>query len=174
MPEQIIKVAIPEVLIHPFFFSEKEISLNLADHASLTSGVFYFELLFFNGLAAKTPWTSPELFLPQLQEEWNIHKSMLEDLHHQRQKDGIIEEMRQSVGLFLEYLYWCNGKPVCLNKFPDFSDLKLKPVNLEERAGFIAARPGLYHSFVQLCELMLELEKLVAKEKVIKKASSRK
>jgi hypothetical protein len=173
MPEQIKKVAIPAELFHPFFFSEKDISLNLSDKASWTNENFYFELLFFNGIVSDTPWMSPELFLPILQEEWGIQKRVLEDLHRKRLKNGIIEAMKKSLGLFLEYLYWNNGKPVCLNNFPDFSDVKLRPVNLVERAEFIAARPGLYHSFVQLCELMIEMEKLAAKENV-KKASNRK
>jgi hypothetical protein len=106
-------------------------------------------------------------------EEWNKLKSVLEDLYRQRKKQGIDEAMKKGMSLFLQYLFWCNGKPVCLKEFPDFSVLRMKPVNLEERAGFIAARPGLYHSFVQLCELMNEQEKLWAKENVIKKASSR-
>ena len=50
--------------------------------------------------------------------------------------------------------------------------LEMKPVNLEERLGFIISRPTLFHSYRQLTELMVEQEKLYAKKNIVKKRLS--
>ncbi|MCQ6277884.1 YpoC family protein [Bacillus sp. EB600] len=173
MAENMKKLPIPLELYHPFFFSEKEMSLDLADKSLWTGDNFRYEILFYNGIVANKPWTNPVEFLPQILDEWNRLKIGIEELHHQRKKNGVIEKMKNGTGLFLQYLFWSNEKPVCLKELPAFPDLSMKPVNLEERAAFIIARPGIHHAYVQLCELMIEQEKLFAKKITIKKASSR-
>lgn len=172
MTENIRILPVPPELFHPFFFSQKEINLGIIDQSPWLKENFYFEVLFYNRINAKKPWTSPGLYLPQIHDEWNKWKTKMEELHHLRKKEGIIELMKKGITLFLQYLFWSNGKPVCLEKLPSFGALKLKPVNMEERAEFIFSRPSLYHSYVQLCELLNEQEKLFAKECIIKKASS--
>jgi len=172
MDENIKTLPIPLELSHPFFFSEKEISLNIADQSLLTGENFRFEILFYNGLDAHKPWTDPGIFLPRILEEWNKLKIGIEELHHQRKKSGVIEKMKNGTGLFLQYLFWSNEKPVYLKELPAIPDLSMKPVNLEERAAFIIARPGIHHAYVQLCELMIEQEKQIAKRNTLKKASS--
>jgi hypothetical protein len=173
MSENTKKLSIPLELFHPFFFSEKEISLDLSEQSSGNGENFSYELLFYNGIEANRPWTNPEQFVPTLQDIWGKVKPIIEEMHHQRKKDGIKEAMKKGIGLFLQFLYWSNGKPVFLKELPLFTNISIKPVNLEERVGFIISRPGLYHSYVQLCELMIEQEKLFAKNMMIKKASSR-
>jgi hypothetical protein len=171
MSENMKKFPIPMELFHPFFFSEKEIYLDLAEQ-SLNGENFSYEILFYNGIEANKPWTNPERFVPLILDNWSKVKPIIEEMHHQRKKAGIKEVMKNGISLFLQFLYWCNGKPVFLKELPVFADISIKPVNLEERVGFIISRPGLYHSYVQLCELMIEQEKLFAKNKIIKKASS--
>jgi hypothetical protein len=172
MSENMKKLQLPSELFHPFFFSEKEVNLDMKEPTSMLVQNFYFELLFYNGIESKKPWTCPEYFLLLLKDEWGKLRPAIEEMHHQRKKDGINGAMKKGVGLFLQYLYWSNGTPACLKELPNFIDVKIKPVNLEERVGFIIARPGLFHSYVQLCELMIEQEKLFAKNNMIKKASS--
>lgn len=172
MSENMKKLLIPLELFQPFFFSEKEVSLDLKEPISEIGENFYFELLFYNGIESKRPWTCPEHYLPLILDKWDKLKTVIEEMHQQRKKEGIKEAMRKGVGLFLQYLYWSNEIPVCLKDLPDFIGVRIKPVNLEERAGFIIAKPGLFHSYVQLCELMIEQEKLFAKNNMIKKASS--
>lgn len=172
MSENMKNFLIPIELSHPFFFSEKEISLDLKEPTSEIGENFHYELLFYNGIESIRPWTCPEQFLPLILDKWDQLKTVIEEVHRQRKKDGISEAMKKGVGLFLQYLYWSNGIPVCLKELPDFINVKIKPVNLEERAGFIISRPGLFHSYVQLGELMIEQEKLFAKHNLIKKASS--
>lgn len=173
MQENKEKLPIPVELFHPFFFSEKETCLDISDKSLISVGYFYYELLFYNGIEAKKPWTSPDLFLPQIHKKWDKLRIDIEELHHHRKKSGVTESIKKSICIFLEYLYWSNEKPVCLKDLPNFADLKIKPVNLEERVGFIISRPSLYQSFIQLCEMMMEQEKLFAKNTMIKKASSR-
>lgn len=169
MAESIEKLPIPKELCHPLFFPEKEVTLDPSDNFLVTGKNFYFEILFYNGIKGDKPWASPDLFIPQIHEEWSKVKHTVEELHHQRKKNRIIEEMKKGIGLFLQFLYWSNRKPVCLKGFPNNANLELMPVNLKERAEFIIARPNLYHSFVQLCELMNEQEKVFAKNNAIKK-----
>jgi hypothetical protein len=163
------KLSIPSQLFHPLFFSEKEISLSITEQPLKSCENFYFELLFYNGMKGNKPWTNSEQYLPLIHEEWQMQKREIENLYRQREKSEIIEAMKKGIGLFLQFLYWSNGKPVYLKELPTFSDLSLKPVNLDERAGFIISRPSLYHSFIQLCELMVEQEKLLAKADTMKK-----
>jgi hypothetical protein len=171
MSENKKKLKVPSELFHPFFFSETEVSLDCTEPASGIGKNFYYELLFYNGMKAKMPWTSPEQFLPLIQEEWGKLKPSIEDMHRQRKKHGINEAMKQGMALFLQFLFWSNGRPLCLKELPNFIELKIMPVNLEERAGFIMARPSLFHSYAQLCELMIEQEKQFAKYNMMKKAS---
>jgi hypothetical protein len=173
MSENMKKLQVPIELFHPFFFSEKEISLELSEQSTGPGENFYYELLFYNGIEANRPWTNPEQFVALIQDEWFNVRPIIEEMHHQRKKDGIKEAMKKGIGLFLQFLYWSNGKPVFLKEQLVFGKIRIKPVNLEERIGFIIARPSLYHSYVQLCELMIEQEKLFAKNNMIKKASSR-
>jgi hypothetical protein len=172
MSENMKKLQIPLEIYHPFFFSEKEICIGLSEQSLGIGKNFYHELLYYNRIETERPWSSPARFLPLIQNEWGKVKPDIEDMHHQRKKAGINEAMIKGIGLFLQYLYWSNGKPVNIKDLPVFANIRIKPVNLEERVGFIVARPGLYQSYVQLCELMIEQEKHFAKHNMINKASS--
>ena len=78
--------------------------------------------------------------------------------------------MKKGIGLFLQFLFWSNDRPISAIESTPLNLLEIKPVNLEERLGFIISRPNLFHSYRQLSELMVEHEKLFAKNKIIKKA----
>jgi hypothetical protein len=109
--------------------------------------------------------------LSHLLETWHQLKAEIEELHRQRKKEGTAEATQKGLELFLEFLFLSNDKPYSALERVSFTDLEYKPVNLTERVDFILNRPGLFPSYIQLCELMVEQEKIFAKKK-IKKASS--
>ncbi|MGX6442536.1 YpoC family protein [Neobacillus sp. K501] len=103
--------------------------------------------------------------------EWKKVKEQLEVLYRERDQKNTLDGMKKGVSLFIHYLFWTNEQPINSTKSITLDVLEVKPVNLEERIGFIIARPNLYHSFRQLSELMTEQEKLFAKKNILKKAS---
>lgn len=110
--------------------------------------------------------------LLDLEELWQKIKIELEELHRQRKKNVLEETSKKAIHLFMQYLYMSNDKSVSFQEPLSFTDLEIKPVNLKERLEFILARPSLFPSYVQLCELMAEQEKLAAKKRIMKKASN--
>ena len=79
--------------------------------------------------------------------------------------------MEKGIGLFIQFLSWSNDSQLTLKNLNQLTLLEIKPVNVEERLGFIISRPNLFHSYRQLSELMVEQEKLYAKKNIVKKAS---
>ena len=45
--------------------------------------------------------------------------------------------------------------------------LKIKPINIRERLDYIIQNPNKFHSFIQLSELFVEMEKLFRKQQVL-------
>jgi hypothetical protein len=80
--------------------------------------------------------------------------------------------MEKGIELFTQFLLLSNGQGETSKRSQCANSLIYKPVNVEERLAFIHSRPSLYQSFRQLCELMVEQEKIYAKITLIKKASS--
>jgi hypothetical protein len=101
--------------------------------------------------------------------DWNHVKAELETLYRDRNQKDTIHGMKKGIGLFIQLLFWVNEKEINLKEFEPLERLDSKPVNLDERLGFIIRRPNLYHSFRQLSELMIEQEKLYAKKNIVKK-----
>lgn len=110
--------------------------------------------------------------LYDIMEMWRQIKIELEELHRQRKKDALEETTKKAIHLFLQFLYLSNDKSFCFQEPLSFTDLEMKPVNLIERLEFILARPSIFPSYVQLCELMEEQEKLAAKKRIMKEASN--
>lgn len=106
-----------------------------------------------------------------LVEEWKIVQEQLEVLYRNRDQKNSLEGMKKGISLFIQFLFWTNEQPIDPNMPITLELLEVKPVNLEERLGFIISRPNLFHSYRQLSELMTEQEKLYAKNKILKKAS---
>lgn len=106
--------------------------------------------------------------------EWNTIKAELEILYRNRDQRNTLHGMKKGIGLFLQFLYGSNDSPVTVKDLKPLDSLKIIPVNLDERLGFIINRPNLFHSYRQLSELMTEQEKLYAKKKIVKKRLSQK
>ncbi|XJZ26013.1 YpoC family protein [Bacillota bacterium Lsc_1132] len=104
--------------------------------------------------------------------EWQKIKVRLEEQHRNRNQEEICDLMKKGIALFHQFLLWTNEYMDDVQKpTPLFSDLEFKPVNLAERIEFISSRPRLFHSFIQLSELMGEHEKIYQKKQAMKKAS---
>ena len=112
--------------------------------------------------------------IPFLLAEWNTLKTELETLYRNRDQQTTLQGMKKGIGLFIHFLYWSNDRQVKLKELEPLGSLEMKPVNLEERLGFIIRRPNLFHSYRQLSELVTEQEKLLAKKNIVKKRLSQK
>ena len=109
--------------------------------------------------------------IPLMLTEWeNIKIDLSKQFQHRNQINTLIQ-MKKGIGLFIQILFWSNDITVKLIEPFPWDELVFKPINLEERLGFIISRPQLFHSFRQLSELILEQEKLFAKINILKKAS---
>jgi hypothetical protein len=104
--------------------------------------------------------------------EWGRIKAQLEKLFLNRDQKNVSDMMKKGIELFVQFLFWSNDKSGSQIEPIPFQRFDFKPVNMEERLGFIISRPNLYHSYRQLSELMVEQEKLYAKRSLIKKASN--
>ncbi|WP_052352813.1 YpoC family protein [Neobacillus dielmonensis] len=104
--------------------------------------------------------------------EWADMKHNLERLFRERDFKNVDAMMKQGIGLFIRFLYITNGQddqPASRQPIP-YQEFSVIPINLEERLEFVRNRPNLFHSYRQLSELMVELEKLFVIEN-IKKSS---
>jgi hypothetical protein len=109
--------------------------------------------------------------ISNLLKEWENSKDRLEAIFRERDYKNAKVLMEKGINLFIQFLSWSNELPVLLEEPINFNQFEYKPVNVEERLGFIMSRPNLYHSYRQLTELMVEQEKLFVKRSILKKAS---
>ncbi|WP_066294404.1 YpoC family protein [Bacillus sp. FJAT-29937] len=163
---------VPVELVHPFFFAKNEkIILDVEVLENLyASRPFLYETAFFSGVQAVKPWEVQEKSIPILIEEWQKVNELLEAFFAKRERIHVLPPMKKGISLLLELVYWANGLPVVLSNL-DFDQLAIKPVNLSERLEFIMKKPSLYHSYIQLAELISEMNKQFVKQQAMKKAS---
>ncbi|ETI66633.1 YpoC family protein [Neobacillus vireti] len=107
----------------------------------------------------------------ELLAEWSSQKEQLKTIFHERNPENSRELMEHGIQLFVRFLFLSNSLHLSFDGRIFFSQLEIKPVNIEERLAFIKSRPSLYHSFRQLSELMVEQEKLFVKHRAMKKSS---
>jgi hypothetical protein len=125
---------------------------------------------FLDELEWLTPMENLDDSITLLVTEWEKVRIELELLYKNRDQKTTILGMKKGIGLFLQFLFWSNDKQIAVLEDTPLCLLKVKPVNIDERLGFIISRPNLFHSYRQLTELMVEQEKLYAKKKIVKKA----
>jgi hypothetical protein len=149
----------------------KEILWNPAFNGEFQSQIpFLYETAIIYGLNVLKPWENPGQFIPSIMDEWGSIKEELHKRFTRREQNGIPELMKRGMAFFYECVFWCNHKAVVLKR-EQLIQLRVKPINAVERLSFIASRPSNYHSYVQLSELFIELEKIYSKEQLMKKAS---
>ncbi|MDP4083846.1 MAG: hypothetical protein Q8934_04435 [Bacillota bacterium] len=165
------RVQVPKELNHSFFFEQnKEIDIK----SEIEEMNFIYEIYFYNGIPAPKPWIHPNEALPKLLEKWTSKKEELTLLHQKMDQKTIEEDMKKGIGLFIQFLFWSNDCPVRLDQSIHLEQLPYHPVNIRERLEFIILKPKLYHSFVQLSELIEEQRKHYVKKSIIKKSSQSK
>lgn len=165
-------------LCHPIF-NKPEDGIT-ADESMLKTQyihpLFLYEAAYYAGMEALKPWEKKEKCIRVLLEEWKEHKRLLDEHFANRNQKAAEDPMKTAIGLFLELLFWTNGKPVDFQE--ELGDLKIKPVNLKERLDFILKSPALYHAYIQLSVLVAEMEKHYIKhitlENIKKKAPEKK
>ncbi|MGE7601466.1 YpoC family protein [Peribacillus sp. NPDC097675] len=162
---------VPDELVDPIFFPKEVKPLKKEAYQAWKNPfeVFSYELLFYRGEEAYLPWKKGEKHVPELYDKWRLIKRDCETLFSERKAGQALEPMKEGIGLFLSAVYWMHGKPVQLSAWEKhIEECTLKPVNLVERLSFIMERPALFHSFRQLCELFIEFEKLMVRNKLQK------
>ena len=131
---------------------------------------FLYEAAFDHGMDVLKPWKIPDQTIPAVMNEWGKIKEEL-TIKFSNRDHAVGELMRKGISLFYEVLYWSNNQPAVLD-IPIYENL-IKPINSGERLKFILSRMNNYHSFVQLTELFIEMEKLFWKQQVIMKKASK-
>jgi hypothetical protein len=101
-------------------------------------------------------------------QEWKNIERRLEELYKIREKLETAVLMDKGFSLFYTILKLVNNMDPTFEKI-SIDELSIKPINVEERLGFIQGRKGSFHSFKQLAELFKELEKLYAKKASLEK-----
>jgi hypothetical protein len=167
-------VTLPIELSHPFFFLEDNITWIPQHENSLNVETpFIYEAAFFSGINMLKPWDCLDKSIPALLKEWAAVKEDIRLLFEQRNNKATLIPMKKGISLLVEFLHWSNGQPSKLSPTINYDNLKIKPVNIQERLEFIIARPTLFHSFMQVGELIVELEKSYNKAVAIRKMRNR-
>jgi len=156
------------------FSTEKEISWQEIYNREFLSDVpLLYDAAYYNGIETLRPWEESIHTVPAVLDKWGNMKAVLYEKFSIRDQAAALYPMKIGIGLFLEILYWSNDQPVLWKQNRDIQ-LSNKPVNWEERLEFILAYPTKYHSFIQLAELISEMEKIFVKRQMVmnrKKAS---
>lgn len=119
------------------------------------------------------PWNEIENSIPVMLNVWKNKHGDIATLFRNRKKQEAEGPMILFAAHLLSIVYWLNEQPVhSLNKIEDFtSELEVQPVNFIERYSFIIKKPNNYHSYIQLAQLYIEIEKLYVKKMITKKKS---
>lgn len=166
------RISIPPQLQLDYFFEDEHIDLAIEKvkntDALIHHELFPYELAFYANIECYHPWEDANHSVLQLIHEWKQLHVRLADLFEKRDRLNVHKPMKQGIALFIQCLFWLNDIPVAfVEQRINDEQLKWKPINIKERLAFILQQPTFYHSFVQLNELMAELEKRY----YIKKAS---
>lgn len=166
-------ITIPPQLQSDYFFEhnttvEIDIEATKNNEVLHINDLFPYELAYYAKIESYRPWKDAEITVLQLFNYWKPLSKTLAQLFEKRDRLNVQKPMKQGIALFIQCLFWVNDLPVIFyEQTIRDNDLTWKPVNVIERLEFILHRPNFYHSFVQLNELMIELEK----QYHIKKAS---
>ncbi len=116
------------------------------------------------------PWEDFVSVQADLWAEWEAIAEGTEERLAKRQTKEIGPYMQKGIILFLSILFWSNKTSVHLDNLEEeIRILSHKPVNVDERIGYILNRPNTYPAYMQLKSLMEEQKKMVAKLIALKK-----
>ncbi|HDR7781477.1 MULTISPECIES: YpoC family protein [Bacillus] len=119
------------------------------------------------------PWNEIENSIPVLLKVWKSKHEDIATLFRNRNKQEAEGPMILFAAHLLSIVFWLNEQPVhSLNEMEAYtSKLEVQPVNFMERYSFIIKKPNNYHSYIQLAQLYIEIEKLYVKKMITKKKS---
>ncbi|WP_002149297.1 YpoC family protein [Bacillus cereus] len=119
------------------------------------------------------PWNEIETSIPAVLNVWKSKHEEIATLFRNRKKQEAESPMTLFAAHMLSVVYWLNEQHVpSLHEIQKHIDkLEMKPVNFMERYSFVIKKPGHYHSYIQLAQLYIEVEKLYAKKIITKKKS---
>lgn len=119
------------------------------------------------------PWNEIETSIPAVLNIWKSKHEEIAILFRNRKKQEAEGPMILFAAHFLSVIYWLNEQPVhSLNEMQvNTNKLEVQPVNFMERYSFIIKKPSNYHSYIQLVQLYIEIEKLYVKKMITKKKS---
>ncbi|MTH52131.1 hypothetical protein GKZ89_01845 [Bacillus mangrovi] len=121
-----------------------------------------------NKFVSYSPWKHHEHTVPLLFGYCRDVSARQEDRFRQERGKASPELTGRLFCLFIACLHWAGGQPVSsLQKEPP--NLGTEPLNLRERLGYIKENPLQFHSFIQLNQLVTELEKLYLKKMAMSK-----
>ncbi|HEY4553595.1 MAG TPA: hypothetical protein VIG80_10400, partial [Bacillaceae bacterium] len=113
------------------------------------------------------PPQSGEACMREITLRWEALEAELTGEFSNNQKG---DKGKEGIALFLQYLFWSNGQPVCLNPLEEaLCGLSCKPFNAAERISFLLDRPDSFQAFKQLSGLFLEQRKLYAAKQAMTK-----
>ncbi|HDR7674818.1 YpoC family protein [Bacillus wiedmannii] len=119
------------------------------------------------------PWNEIKNSIPVLLNVWKSRHEDIATLFRNRNKQEAESPMILFAAHLLSIIYWLNEQPVhSLNEMEAYtSKLEVQPVNFMERYSFIIKKLNNYHSYIQLAQLYIEIEKLYVKKMITKKKS---
>ncbi|PGB01741.1 YpoC family protein [Bacillus toyonensis] len=119
------------------------------------------------------PWNKIETSIPTVLSVWKNKHEEIATLFQNRKKQEAERPMLLFAAHLLSTIYWLNEQPVhSLNEMQvNVDKLELQPVNFMERYSFIIKKTSNYHSYIQLVQLYIEIEKLYVKKMITKKKS---
>ncbi|WP_051291349.1 YpoC family protein [Fictibacillus gelatini] len=165
-------LSIPDEYQHPLFFAQNSIELAEGHSEKIP---FLEELLLANGHTHSASLKDVEagggpLLLKSRFEIWRKEFEIIKQYFQVRNRKKAREPMIYQLSVFLQALFWANGRltgNLCRWE-KEIEPLPIQPVNLKERLSFIFEQPDHYHSFIQLSELFIELEKKSTVRKKLK------
>ncbi|MES5954228.1 GTPase [Bacillus fungorum] len=154
------------------FFKENENSIEYHTEQSFEE-IIQNTYFIFDIERQYEPWNEIENSIPILLNAWKNKHEEIATLFRNRSKQEAEGPMILFAAHFLSIVYWLNEQPVhSLNEMEDYtSKLEVQPVNFIERYSFIIKKSNNYHSYIQLAQLYIELEKLYVKKMITKKKS---
>ncbi|WP_242142685.1 MULTISPECIES: YpoC family protein [unclassified Bacillus cereus group] len=170
MKKKVVEIP-PEFQCEPFF---KESETKIVYTCSQSFEELIQNTYFLFDIEQKyQPWRKVEKSIPAVLQMWADKKENLSKLFKERKRNEAKAPMVHFSAYLLSILYWMNEKRISSLKDikQNTEKLKLQPVNFMERYTFIIEQPNHYHSYIQLTQLYIEIEKIYAKNMMIKKKS---
>lgn len=157
---------VPEpFILKPFVDTQTyEILADVCFEDAIQTLPIIFDVMDYIGVKSLKPWEQPFTYVPIIFYKWNADEEQIMQLIANRNQKEALQPMKHHILSFIAALFWLNGQPVAgLNNLSEcVKQLKIKPVNVEDRVAYLMSAPNHHHSFTQLKQLFIELKKKYA------------